>query len=215
MFENGRKQTNNWVSAIVQQLKMLRSFSNKQVLAVFQRCFSAIFHSPVNFSFNTCIRKTQDLLWPMPPYSIFWWIGVFHSLLLWFRKRRSIGHISVVLNLIWLKFWPKVRLASLLDCYFMKKLGTYWKNRVLVVFPVLREKGNLGRLMPVGRCEYKSTYWCLHVEDWYEGPFDWCRYLLTCSSEQVLSKTSKKVQQTCVSRFKPNLAQILAKGPPG
>ena len=113
----------------------------------------------------------------------------------------------------WLKFWS-AWLASWIAILWKNQV-TYLKNRVSVVFPVVRETGNLWRPMPVGRCEYKSTYWCLHVEDWYEGPFDWCRYLPTCSSEQVLSKTSKKVQQTCVGRFKPNLAQILAKGPPG
>ena len=42
----------------------------------------------------------------------------------------------------WLKFWPKVGLASLLDCYSLEKSGYLLKkNRVLVVFLVLEKTG--------------------------------------------------------------------------
>ena len=91
--------------------------------------------------FPTLESETQDLLWPMPPYSIFWWIGFFHSQLLWFWKRRSIGRISAILSPNWLKFWPKDGLVSLLGCYSLEKSGYLLKNRVLVVFLVLEETG--------------------------------------------------------------------------
>ena len=42
----------------------------------------------------------------------------------------------------WLKFWPKVGLASLLDCYSLEKSGYLLKkNGVLVVFLVLEKTG--------------------------------------------------------------------------
>ena len=168
----------------------------------------------VNFLFNTCIRKTKDLLWPMPPYSIFWWIGVFHLLLLWFWKRGSNGHMSVVLSPIWLKFWPKVRLASLLDCYSMKKLGYLLKKQSFGRFPSLEGNGKSLKAYADGKMWVQVHI--LVLACWgLIWTFDRCRYLLTCWCEQVPSKTSKKVQQTCVSRFKPDLAQILAKGLPG
>ena len=81
--------------------------------------------------FPTLESETQDLLWPMPPYSIFWWIGFFHSQLLWFWKRRSIGRISAILSPNWLKFWPKDGLVSLLGCYSLEKSGFLLKNGVL------------------------------------------------------------------------------------
>ena len=37
----------------------------------------------------------------------------------------------------WLKFWPKVGLASLLDCYSMKKSGCLLKKRSFRRFPSL------------------------------------------------------------------------------
>ena len=49
--------------------------------------------------------------------------------------------MSVVLSPIWLKFWPKVCLASLLNFYFMKRSDYILKNGVLVAFPVLGETG--------------------------------------------------------------------------
>ena len=54
-----------------------------------------------------------------------------------FRQRGSLGRISVVLGPIWLKFWPKVGLASLLDCYSMKKSGCLLKKRSFHRFPSL------------------------------------------------------------------------------
>ena len=39
----------------------------------------------VDSIFPTLYSETQDLLTPVPGYSIFLWIRLFHSLLLWFR----------------------------------------------------------------------------------------------------------------------------------
>ena len=47
----------------------------------------------------------------------------------WSNASRSVGRISAVLSPIWLKFWPKVGLASLLDSYSMKKSGCLLKKR--------------------------------------------------------------------------------------
>ena len=147
----------------------------------------------------------------MPPYSIFWWIGFFHSPLLWFWKRRSISHISAILSPNWLKFWPKVGLASLLDCYSLEKSGYLLKKQSFGHFPSLEGNWKSLKAYADGKMWHTFVLACWGLI-W---TFDRCRYLLTCSSEQVPSKTSKKVQQTCVSRFKPDLAQILAKGLPG
>ena len=55
---------------------------------------------------------------------------------------RSVGRISAVLSPIWLKFWPKVGLASLLDCYSLEKSGYLLKKRSFGRFPSLGENRN-------------------------------------------------------------------------
>ena len=87
---------------------------------------------------------------------------------------RSVGRISAVLSPIWLKFWPKVGLASLLDCYSMKKSGCLLKKRSLRRFPSL-----------VG---------------------------LRAQSGVFVQRCS--VRQRYLGRFKPALAQILGAGSP-
>ena len=42
----------------------------------------------------------------------------------------------------WLKFWPKVGLASLLDCYSLKKSGYLLKKQSFGRFPSLGENRN-------------------------------------------------------------------------
>ena len=63
-----------------------------------------------------------------------WLISLAVTLVL---KKRVNGRISAVLSPIWLKFWPKVGLASLLDCYSMKKSGCLLKKRSFRRFPSL------------------------------------------------------------------------------
>ena len=63
-----------------------------------------------------------------------WLISLAVTLVL---KKRVNGRISAVLSPIWLKFWPKVGLASPLDCYSMKKSGCLLKKRSFRRFPSL------------------------------------------------------------------------------
>ena len=63
-----------------------------------------------------------------------WLISLAVTLVL---KKRVNGRISAVLSPIWLKSWPKVGLASPLDCYSMKKSGCLLKKRSFRRFPSL------------------------------------------------------------------------------
>ena len=63
-----------------------------------------------------------------------WLISLAVTLVL---KKRVNGRILAVLSPIWLKFWPKVGLANLLDCYCMKKSGYLLKKRSFHRFPSL------------------------------------------------------------------------------
>ena len=70
-----------------------------------------------------------------------WLISLAVTLVL---KKRVNGRILAVLSPIWLKFWPKVGLASLLDSYSMKKSGCLLKKReFLSLSPACGDTGNL------------------------------------------------------------------------
>ena len=75
---------------------------------------------------------------------------------------RSVGRISVVLSPIWLKFWPKVGLASLLDCYSLEKSGYLLKKRSFGRFPSLggnrNKQGDLAILL-IRIAKNKANTW--------------------------------------------------------
>ena len=149
----------------------------------------------------------------MPPYSIFWWIGFFHSPLLWFWKRRSIGHILAVLSPNWLKFWPKVGLASLLDCYSMKKSGYLLKKQS---FRCFRSQPSLNW---AGLAEWKFFCFFQHLSLRLEIFFDPCQPSPFFGGLAYFTRSyfgfEKEGKRPYLGRFKPDLAQILAKGRPG
>ena len=76
------------------------------------------------------------------------------------EKKGSIGDISVVLGPIWLKFWPKVGLASLLDCYSMKKSGYMLKKRSFCHFPSLVEIREIFEGVSTGEDGTLGTCFC-------------------------------------------------------
>lgn len=95
----------------------------------------------VKFYFSTFTSDIQDLLPCMPPYSIFWSIGLFDSRLLWFRinkVRRPCpwefivwGRMSAFFSRHWLKIWPNA-------------LKTLWN---LVMFEFYRLRSNFPALL--------------------------------------------------------------------
>ena len=68
-----------------------------------------------------------------------WLISLAVTLVL---KKRVNGRISAVLSPIWLKFWPKVGLASLLDWYSMKISGCLLKKTEFSLFSPSLDEAN-------------------------------------------------------------------------
>ena len=92
------------------------------------------------------------------PTPFFGGLGYFTRRYFGFEKRRSVGRISAVLSPIWLKFWPKVGLASLLDCYSMKKSGCLLKKRSFRRFPSLGGNGKSLRAYALGKMWPKDHF---------------------------------------------------------
>ena len=88
--------SNNWVSAIFQQPKMFRSFSNKQVSAVFQQFFSAVFHIPEIWCVKAPLvdvdayQISSELVKNCPSYKTFCFYYKIATLLHFIVQRKSL-----------------------------------------------------------------------------------------------------------------------------